>query len=431
MFNFNNDRSTRRLALSEACRKELRQMVNLNEPSLTWGTGPLSGTRVLDLTSVLFGPYAAQTLGDWGADVIKIETLTGDTWRYSGQFRNRGMSGLFMAVNRNKRSLALDLKHPSGKTVLQRLIPSADVLITNIRPAAMTRLGFGYQDCERLNPRLIYAAGTGFGQDGPWAARPAFDELIQAASGLASSVGSDEKPELIPSLIGDKICALAMAGAVSAALFRRERTGKGQFVEVPMLETVSGFNSIEMLGGHAFDPPIGPTIYKRVKERRPVRTKDGWLTMFPSSGDNWCAFFEAVGRPELIEELAVRDPVSRAQNIDKIYASMSKIGPTRTTSEWEELLLRLDVPHTAFAKLTEIGEQPHLKAVKMFEALDHPTEGRIRQARPATKFSESAAGIHRMPPRLGEHSCEVLREAGFSEADIESLVQNKAVGIAP
>lgn len=247
-------------------------------------TGPLSGIRVLDLTSVLFGPYAAQMLGDWGADVIKVEPPGGDTWRYTGVFRNRGMSGQFMAVNRNKRSLALDLKHPEGKAAMAKLIPTVDALVTNVRPAAMARLGFGYGDCAKLNPRLIYAAATGFGQDGPWAARPAFDEIIQAASGLASSIGSDEEPEFVPSLIGDKICAMAMAGAVSAALFRRERSGQGQMVEVPMLETIAGFNSIEMLGGHAFDPPIGPTGYKRMKNRRPVRTKDGWLTMLPTPG---------------------------------------------------------------------------------------------------------------------------------------------------
>lgn len=290
-------------------------------------TGPLSGIRVLDLTSVLFGPYAAQMLGDWGADVIKVEPPAGDTWRYTGVFRNRGMSGQFMAVNRNKRSLALDLKHPDGKGALAKLIPTVDALVTNVRPAAMARLGFGYEACAKLNPRLIYAAATGFGQDGPWAARPAFDEIIQAASGLASSIGSDEEPEFVPSLIGDKICAMAMVGAVSSALFRRERSGQGQMVEVPMLETIAGFNSIEMLGGHAFDPPIGPTGYKRMKNRRPVQTKDGWLTMLPYSGDNWCAFFEAVGRPELIEELGVRDPVLRSQNIDKVYDRMSEIGP--------------------------------------------------------------------------------------------------------
>ena len=397
----------------------------MNQP-----TGPLAGIQVLDLTSVLFGPYAAQMLGDWGADVIKVEPLTGDTWRYSGQFRNRGMSGQFMAVNRSKRSLALDLKHPDGKAALQRLIKKADVLLSNIRPAALARLGFGYEDCQQLNPRLIYAAATGFGQDGPWAARPAFDEIIQASSGFASAMGTDEEPAFVPSLVGDKICGIAMAGAISAALVHRERTGKGQMVEIPMLETLAGFNSIEMLGGHAFVPPIGPAGYKRMKERRPVRTRDSWLTMLPYSGDNWCAFFEAVGHPECIEEFAVRDPVLRGQNIDRIYRKMAEIALTRTTAEWETLLLQIDVPHAAFAKVTEVAEQPHLKAVGMFVTLDHPTEGEIKQARPSARFSESPAAIQRMAPRLGEHSQAVLREAGLSDAQIALLVERKVVGVS-
>jgi crotonobetainyl-CoA:carnitine CoA-transferase CaiB-like acyl-CoA transferase len=391
-------------------------------------SGPLAGITVLDISSVLYGPYAGQTLGDWGADVIKIEPPTGDTWRYSGQFRNRGMSGQFMAVNRNKRSLALDLKQADGKAVLQRLIATADVLLTNIRPAALARLGFGYEACQKINPRLIYAAATGFGQDGPWAARPAFDEVIQASSGFASAMGSDDEPAFVPSLVADKICGLTIVGAVSAALVHRERTGVGQMVEVPMLETITAFNSIEMLGGHAFDPPIGPAGYKRMKERRPVRTRDGWLTMLPYSGENWCTFFETVGHPECIEQFAVRDAVSRAKNIDKIYDKMAEIAVTRTTAEWEALLLRIDVPHAAFAKVTEIAEQPHLKAVDMIATLDHPSEGKIRQARPAARFSETPAGIHRMPPRLGEHSLAILREAGFSEAEVASMIEKKAVG---
>jgi len=397
---------------------------------MTKPTGPLAGLRIIDLTTILFGPYAAQTLGDWGAEVIKVESLTGDGWRTSGQFRNRGMSGQFMAVNRNKRSLALDLKHAQGKAVLQRLLATVDALVTNVRPAASARLGFGYEDCQKLNPKLVYAAATGFGQDGPWAARPAFDEIAQAASGLASAMGSDDEPSFVPSLVGDKICGLSLAAAVCAALVHRERTGKGQLVEVPMLETIAAFNSIEMLGGHAFVPPIGPVGYKRMKERKPVRTKDGWLTMLPYSGDNWCAFFEAVGHPECVEDFSVRDPVQRAKNIDRIYRKMGEIALTRTTKEWEELLLRIDVPHTAFAKLTEVADQPHLKAVRLFVDLEHPTEGRIRQARPATKFSESPANIHRLPPRLGEHTKTVLKEAGYSDADIASLVESKVIGVA-
>jgi len=400
----------------------------MTEPATPQPTGPLNGLRILDLTTVLFGPFGTQTLGDWGAEVIKIESLTGDTWRHSGQFRNRGMSGQFMAANRNKRSLAIDLKHPDGKAVLRRLIASADALVSNIRPAGLARLGFSYDACKELNPKIIYAVATGFGQDGPWRARPAFDEIIQAASGFASAMGSDDEPAFVPSLIGDKICGMALTSAVTAALLHRERTGEGQMVEVPMLETLAAFNSIEMFGGYAFVPPIGPAGYKRMKARRPVRTKDGWLTMLPYSGDNWCAFFQAVGHPECIDEFSVRDPVQRARNIDRIYDRMRDIAPTRTTAEWEELLLRIDVPHTGFAKLSEIAEQPHLKAVEMFPELDHPTEGRIRQARPPARFSASPASVRRLAPRLGEHTAEVLREAGYAPAEIDSLIENKAVG---
>jgi crotonobetainyl-CoA:carnitine CoA-transferase CaiB-like acyl-CoA transferase len=391
--------------------------------------GALKGFRILDLTTVLFGPFGTQTLGDWGAEIIKIETLTGDTWRNSGQFRNRGMSGQFMAANRNKRSVALDLKHPDGKEVLRRLLPTVDALVSNIRPAGLDRLGFSYDVCKQLNPKIIYAVATGFGQDGPWRARPAFDEIIQAASGFASAMGTDEEPAFVPSLIGDKICGMALTSAVTAALLHRERSGRGQMVEVPMLETLAAFNSIEMFGGHAFVPPIGPSGYNRMKARRPVRTKDGWLTMLPYSSDNWCAFFKAVGHEECIEEFSVRDPVLRARNIDRIYDRMRDIAPTRTTAEWETLLLDIDVPHTAFAKLTEIAEQPHLKAVGMFPELDHPTEGKIRQARPPTRFSESPASVRNLAPQLGEHTAEVLREAGYSQAEIDSLVERKAIGV--
>lgn len=400
----------------------------MTEPATTSPTGPLKGFRILDLTTVLFGPFGTQTLGDWGAEIIKVETLTGDTWRNSGQFRNRGMSGQFMAVNRNKRSIALDLKNEDAKEVLRRLIPTVDALVSNIRPAGLARLGFSYEVCKELNPKLIYAVATGFGQDGPWRARPAFDEIIQAASGFASAMGTDDEPAFVPSLIGDKLCGMALTSAVTAALLHRERTGEGQMVEVPMLETLAAFNSIEMFGGLAFVPPIGPSGYNRMKARRPVRTKDGWLTMLPYSGDNWCAFFEAVGHPECIEEFSVRDPVQRARNIDRIYDRMREIAPTRTTKDWEDLLLSIDVPHTAFARLSEIAEQPHLKAVGMFPEIDHPTEGKIMQARPPARFSASPAGIHRLPPLLGQHTREILKEAGYDEAGIDGLLEKKAVG---
>ena len=393
---------------------------------MTEATGPLKGIRILDLTTVVLGPFATQTLGDWGADVIKIEGLNGDTARNSGLFRNRGMAANFIQLNRNKRSIALDLKTEGGKEALRRLIPTADAIVTNIRPAGMNRLGFGYDACKALNPGLIYAVATGFGQDGPWRARPAFDEIIQAASGFASALGTDDEPQFAATLAADKLTGMAVVSAVCAALFHRARSGEGQLVEIPMLETMAAFNSVEMLGGLSYEPPVGPPVYKRMRHRKPAKTKDGWMIMLPYSAANWDAFFKAVGRPELTEELGINDPVKRGQNIDIIYEKMREIALTRTTAEWGELLLSIDVPHTSFTRMTEVTEQPHLKAVDMFPVLDHPTQGKVRIARPSTKFAGTPAEIRRPVPLLGEHTAEILREVGFSDAEIETLRTEKA-----
>ncbi len=398
---------------------------------MTDATGPLQGIRVLDLTAVVLGPFATQTLGDWGADVIKVEPLIGDTARNSGVFRNRGMASVFLQINRNKRSIAMDLKSDDGKEVLRRLIPTIDVLVSNIRPAGMSRLGFGYDTCKALNPRLIYAVATGFGQDGPWRARPAFDEIIQASSGFASAMGdglgSGDAPQFMPSLVADKLTGMAMVQAICAALFHRERSGEGQMLEVPMLETLSAFNSVDMMGGMAFEPPIGPPGYKRMRERKPARTKDGWITMTPYSSANWCQFFEAVGRPELIQELEITDPVKRMQNIDVVYAKMREIALTRTTREWEELLLSIDVPHAGFTRMTDVTKHEHLSAVGMFPVTEHPTEGEIRVARPPTRFASTPANMRHPVPRLGEHTEDVLREAGFSAEEIAAMEARKSV----
>lgn len=393
-------------------------------------TGPLQGIRVLDMTAVVLGPFATQTLGDWGADVIKIEALIGDTARNSGVFRNRGMASVFLQINRNKRSIALDLKSDDGKAVLNRLIPTMDVLISNIRPAGMARLGFGYDACKAMNPRLIYAVATGFGQDGPWRARPAFDEIIQASSGFASAMGSDDAPQFMPSLVADKLTGMAMVQAVCAALFHRERSGDGQMIEVPMLETLSAFNSVDMMGGMAFEPSIGPPGYKRMRERKPARTKDGWITMTPYSSANWCEFFRAVGRPELIKELEIEDPVKRMQNIDVVYATMREIALTRTTKEWEDLLLSIDVPHASFTRMTDVTKHEHLKAVGMFPVSEHPTEGPVRVARPPTKFVGTPANVRRHVPRLGEHTAEILREAGFTDSEIDVMAARGSIRLA-
>jgi crotonobetainyl-CoA:carnitine CoA-transferase CaiB-like acyl-CoA transferase len=231
---------------------------------------------VLDLTAVVLGPFCTQMLGDWGADIIKVEPPTGDLVRNSGVHRNRGMASVFLGINRNKRDLAIDLKSPEGAEVLRRLIPRVDVLVTNIRPAGMARLGFGPEECRVLNPRLVFAVATGFGQDGPYRAKPAFDEIIQASSGFADIVGEDQGgPVFVPSLIADKVTGMALLSGVLAALYHRERTGEGQLVEVPMLETLTAFLSVEHLGGLGFEPRHGPAGYSACATASPRRPGTG------------------------------------------------------------------------------------------------------------------------------------------------------------
>jgi formyl-CoA transferase len=400
-------------------------------PLAAEATGPLKGLRILDMTGVVLGPSATQMLGDWGAEVIKVEPPNGDLVRNSGVYRNRGMASVFLAINRNKRSLCVDIKAPEGAEVLRRLIPRVDVLATNVRPAGMARAGFGYEACAALNPRLIYAVATGFGQDGPHRARPAFDEIIQAASGFADIVGEEfGRPMFVPSLVADKLTGMALAMATLAALVHRERTGEGQLVEVPMLETLTAFVGVEHLGGLAFEPPSGKAGYDRLRHRKPVPTADGWMTLLPYTAAHWRAFFTAAGREELIEELGVDDPVKRNANIDRVYARTAEISATRSTAAWLELCEKLDIPATAFCHLNELPEHPHLKAVGMFQTMEHPSEGTVRTTRPPTRFMKTPANIRRLAPRLGEHSAELLDELGYARSEIEDLAARKVIRCA-
>jgi len=388
-------------------------------------TGPLDGIRVLDLTSVVLGPMATQVLADLGADVIKIEGPEGDMMRANGVSQHAGMSSIYLALNRNKRSIVLDLKSEEGAKALRRLIAQSDVLVHNMRVAAIERLGFGYDAVAQLNPRLVYCMATGFGQDGPHADKPAFDDIIQAGCGLVdiNTLGGD-RPEYVPSLIADKTTGLVLANAVLAALLHRERHGVSQCVEVPMLETMASFVLVEHMGGMAFEGATQGAGYARLLHggRRPLRTRDGWICALPYTDRHWRSFFRAIGRQDIGDELHIEDKSRRNANIRQLYQHMAEIIPERPTAEWIALFERLDIPVTPIHRLDDLPQHPHLEAVGLFQQTRHPTEGTLREIRPTTRFSATPLSLRRHAPVLGENTAEVLHEAGFTPGEIARVV---------
>lgn len=390
-------------------------------------TGPLVGVRVIDMTSILMGPYAAQLLGDMGADVIKVEAPVGDMVRDLGPMQNPRMGSLYLHVNRSKRGLVLDLKQPAGLEAVKKLLATADVLLYNVRPQAMARLGLGYDVVQKINPRLLYVGTFGFGQDGPYAAKPAFDDLIQGAIGLPSLIkqaGSDV-PRYVPSNIVDRTVGLYAVTSLCAALFHREKTGRGQKIDIPMFETMISHLLSDHIGGQTFDPPNGPPGYPRLlaSERRPYKTADGFVCAVIYSDKQWASFFKALGRSEIFEN----DPrflnlTVRTQHINDLQALAAKIFLERTTNAWLELLDQADIPTMPLHTLETIFDDPHLKAVNMFEWIEHPTEGRVRRVAVPTTWTESQPTPGRPAPQLGEHSAEILKELGYSDAEISSLI---------
>lgn len=388
------------------------------------GKGPLSGIRILDLTAVMLGPLATQILGDYGADVIKIESIDGDLMRFNGVSVHPGMSSIFLAVNRNKRSVAVDLKSPDGQALVHELVRGVDVVVHNMRVAAIERLGLGYAAVAKINPRVVYCVATGFGQNGPDASLPAFDDVIQAACGLASLIGHDrEAPAYVPSLIADKTVGMALVNAVLAALFHRERCGEGQYVEVPMLETMTSFIMAEHLGGLSFDPAPAKAGYARLLAggRMPAPTRDGHVAMLPYTNKHWTDFFGAVGRPELAEKCRNETRHERNARVKDLYADMFSVTRQLSSAECMALCDKLDIPASKIYGIDELPEHPHLKAVGMFQPLQHPTEGATITVRPPTMFARTPAAVRLTAPQLGEHSHECLSEAGVSSERLHAL----------
>lgn len=387
-------------------------------------TSLLEGIRIIDLTAVVLGPLATMQLADFGADVIKIEPPEGDMMRANGVSRHPGMSSIFLGLNRNKRSVMLDLKTDAGRAALRRLIMTADVFVHNMRVPAIERLGFGYDAVQAMHPGIVYCAATGFAQDGPHALKPAFDDIIQAASGLSSlSEGSTGGPAYLPSLVADKVSGMVTAQAILAALVRRLRTGQGTYVEVPMLETMTAFTLAEHMGNMAFVGNDGPAGYARLLTggRQIMPTADGYVSLLPYTPRHWAAFFDALGRADLNERFGVNSRQALNANIRSLYAEVLEMGPGRTTAEWLALCESLDIPATPVYGLNDLPNHPHLQAVGLFQTSEHPSEGVLRQIRPTTLVNGAALPLSRHAPNLGEHTAEVLRAEGFTEQEIASL----------
>jgi len=384
-----------------------------------FAAGPLDGIRIVDLTNVIMGPFATHILADMGADVIKIESAEGDSFRTYRPNRHEGMSGGFLHLNRNKRSVVLDLKRAEGMFALHKLIATADVFIHSLRPKAIRKLGLDYESVRAIRPDIIYCGAYGFGDKGPYRDKAAYDDIIQAGSGVAAlHVASRGAPAFVPTVLCDKLSGQAIAYAVNAALFQRERGGGGQAIEVPMFETSAEFAYLEHLLGFAFEPPLGEPGYVRVvsPKRKPYRTSDGYVCILPYSDQNWRDFFDFVGHPELKDDERLYPLVKRAAHLEMLYELIDEEAPKHSSAEWVTFCDRASIPCMPVLALDELPDDPHMQAVEMFSQAEHPSEGLYKSIRSPVSFSSAPFRMRRHAPRLGEHTEEVLRELGIETA---------------
>ncbi|MCE0768503.1 CoA transferase [Pseudonocardia kujensis] len=376
---------------------------------------PLAGVRVVDLTTTFMGPYCTLLLAQMGADVIKVEAPGGDVVRYVGDENGTGLGPVFLNANRGKRSIVLDLKRPAERDVLLSLVRTGDVFVHNMRPDAVTRLGLGAGDVLAASPRTVYCVVRGFSSAGPYRDKAAYDDVIQASSGLAAVQGGPDGPAYVRTPVADKATGLLAVGAIAAALYRRERTGRGAAIEVPMMETMVAFTLLDQQGGYVFDPPRGPAGYARTDSpyRRPYRTADGHIGVMVYTDAQWRAFFELVGRPELAADPRFRTITLRTVHIDELYRLLEEEVRTRPTAEWLAAFDERGIPAMPVLTVPQLFHDEHLRATGTFEDVLHPVEGPLRYARFPVDFAGTARVDLRPAPRLGEHGPEILAELGL------------------
>ena len=379
------------------------------------GKGPLAGVRVVDLTAMVMGPYCTQIMADMGADVIKIEPPAGDNTRYISVGPEPGLSGVFVNVNRGKRSVVLDLASDAGKAALRALIGKADVFIHSMRARAIAKLGFAYADVSAINPSIVYTNCYGYGRRGPDRDQPAYDDTIQAECGLvAVQEMLTGRPDFVGTIMADKVAGLTTLYATMMALFHRARTGEGQEVEVGMFETMASFMLVEHANGALFDPPLGSAHYPRAvaPNRRPYRTKDGYVAALIYNDKHWRLFVDAVKPAWASDDLATL--AQRAHQIDRVYGLLGETFLERTTQEWLDLLRELGIPAAPLRTPDELFDNPHLNAVGFFETVDSP-QGKLRFPGVPTWFSQTPGRVAGPTPTLGAHTQEVLEELGLAD----------------